>query len=281
MASSFFTLLDDIAMLADDVAVAAKQATAKTAGILGDDIAVGAEKATGFHQSREIHVIKEIAKGSLLNKIIILPLVFLFNYFIPIVIDIALVLGALYLVLEGYQGLKGWFEKKKKETQKEHQEHFDETHEKKKIKAAIKTDFILSIEIIVLALTSVSDKPFLTQSIATIFVALLATVGVYGLVALIVKMDDFGFWLQSKGKETIGQFFVSSLPILIKILSVVGVIAMFLVGGGILMHKISFLHFEFNSYIMLSLEMIVGVIAGFVVYQIEHLVMKILGKTNH
>lgn len=263
---SFFTLLDDIALLADDVALASKQAVSSTAGILSDDIAVGAKKATGFSQSRELAVIYEITKGSFLNKIIILPIIFLLNFYFPIVITFLLVLGGIYLAFEGVEGVIHWFENKKQKQEKLIQKSQEQLQkeEKQKIKQAIKTDFILSIEIIIIALSSVKDFTLLNQSLATIFVALIATVGVYGLVALIVKIDDFGLYLMKKEMKKLGLFLVNLMPKIIKSLSVIGVIAMLLVAGGIFNHNIPFLHFENHWYISIVYDTVIAFVIGLI-----------------
>jgi predicted DNA repair protein MutK len=271
MASGIFAVLDDIALLADDVAVATKISTQKTAGILGDDLAVNAEKATGFAQERELKVIWAITKGALLNKIIILPIAFLLSAFVPWLIPIILVIGGLYLLYEGSEKIEEFF----------HKHHKDDVHtkeildstpenildvEKQKIKSAIFTDFILSIEIIVLALGTVLNKPFMVQVISTTIVALIATFFVYGLVAVIVRIDNLGFWLIEKNRIKFGNFLILLLPKIIKFLSFVGTIAMILVGGGILSHNIDFIHHLFLSMIPDILnEFIVGIIVGFIV----------------
>lgn len=271
MASGIFAVLDDIAVLADDVAVATKISTQKTAGILGDDLAVNAEKATGFAQERELKVIWAITKGALLNKIIILPIAFLLSAFVPWLVPIILIIGGLYLLYEASEKIEEFFHKEKKQDIHT-KEVLDSTPEnildveKQKIKSAIITDFILSIEIIILALGTVLDKPFMVQVISTTLVALIATFFVYGLVAVIVRIDNLGFWLIEKNRIKTGNFLISLLPIIIKFLSVVGTIAMILVGGGILSHNIEFIHHLFLSMIPDILnEFIVGIIVGFVV----------------
>ncbi len=271
MASGIFAVLDDIALLADDVATATKVATQKTAGILGDDLAVNAEKATGFAQERELKVIWAITKGSLLNKIIILPLAFLLSAFASWLIPYILIIGGLYLLFEGVEKIEEYFHKTKHDTQHE-KELIESTPinvldvEKKKIKDAVITDFILSIEIVILALGTVLDQPLMVQIASTTFVALVATFFVYGLVAFIVRLDNIGFWLISKEKITAGNFLITLMPKIIKILSVVGTIAMILVGGGILVHNIDLLHHYAIPMIPALLnEFIVGLIVGFVV----------------
>ncbi|MDR6966066.1 putative DNA repair protein MutK [Flavobacterium arsenatis] len=258
MASGFFAILDDIAALMDDIAVTSKLATKKTAGILGDDLAVNAEKATGFLASREIPVLWAITKGSFINKVIILPTVFLLNYFFPVVITIILVLGGVYLAYEGAEKIVEFlFHRAKKGHEVLHESvlpESDENSEKSKINSAIKTDFILSLEIVIIALATVIEQehPLLTQILSVTFVAIIATVGVYGIVALIVRMDDAGFFLIKKSGDkgflsVVGQILVKALPIIIKILAVVGTIALILVSGGIFVHNIEFFHHLFPT----------------------------------
>lgn len=253
MASGFFAILDDIGALMDDIAVTSKLATKKTAGILGDDLAVNAEKATGFLSSREIPVLWAITKGSFINKLIILPIVFLLNYFFPEAIKVILILGGLYLAYEGVEKIIEFLFHRKKEGHEVVEESVlpedDDKSEKTKISSAIKTDFILSLEIVIIALGTVIEKehPLITQIIVVTLVAFIATVGVYGIVALIVRMDDAGFFLMKKSGNKcffsgLGQFLIKALPIVIKILGVVGTIALLLVSGGIFLHNIDYIH---------------------------------------
>lgn len=270
MASGIFLLLDDIAMLADDVAVASKIATQKTAAVLGDDLAVNAEKATGFDQSRELAIIWAITKGSLKNKAIILPIAFLLSSFAPSVIIYILICGGLFLLYEGAEKIEEYlFHKKHHKNDVEILNSTKETIleiEQKKIKSAILTDFILSIEIIVIALGTVINEPLTVQIASTVFVALVATFGVYGLVALIVRMDNVGFWLIKKEHIKSGNFLISAMPKLIKLLAVVGTIAMILVGGGILAHNVEFFHHYFiDALPTLVNDLIIGLIMGAVV----------------
>ena len=270
MASGIFALLDDLAILADDIALSTKIATQKTAGILGDDLAVNAEKATGFKQDRELKVIWEITKGSLKNKAIILPISFILSAIVPWTIPIILVFGGLYLLYEGAEKIEEYFYKKshtKDEEVLKNSTNEDVLNvERQKIKAAVITDFILSIEIVILALGTVLDQPLTTQIISTTIVALLATFGVYGIVALIVRIDNLGFWLIKKEKVSLGNFFIALMPKLIKTLSIIGTIAMILVGGGILSHNIEYVHHLFISVIPVILnEFIIGLVVGFIV----------------
>ncbi|MFD2148235.1 DUF808 family protein [Mucilaginibacter antarcticus] len=202
MASGFFAILDDIAALMDDVAITTKVAARKTAGILGDDLAVNAEKATGFLSSRELPVLWAITKGSFINKLIIVPIALLLSAFLPVAITVALVLGGFYLAYEGVEKIVEFLfhrEKKGHEVIKEAVTD-DAEAEKAKVKSAVTTDFILSVEIVIIALGTVVEKDLTTQIITVSAVALLATVGVYGIVALIVRMDDAGYSLINRSK---------------------------------------------------------------------------------
>lgn len=269
MASGFFAILDDIAALMDDVAVASKVATQKTAGILGDDLAVNAEKATGFLSSRELPVLWKITKGSLLNKVIIIPVVFLLQFFLPVAIKVILVIGGFYLAYEGVEKIVEFLfhrEKKGHEVVVEATEN-DAEMEKTKVKSAISTDFILSVEIVIIALSTVLTEPLVEQIIVVSIVALLATVGVYGIVALIVRMDDAGFKLIKHSKDKgfmakIGHVLVKALPVIIKILAVVGTIALLLVSGGIFAHQIDALHHTWTALPDMLKEFLFGLIAG-------------------
>lgn len=253
MASGFFAILDDIAALMDDVAMTSKLATKKTAGILGDDLAVNAEKATGFLASREIPVLWAITKGSFINKLIILPVVFVLNWLYPPAIKAALIIGGVYLAYEGVEKIIEYFfhrAKKGAEVIAESKlEENDENSEKAKVSSAIKTDFILSLEIVIIALGTAMEKQheLITQILSVTFVAIIATVGVYGIVALIVRMDDAGFYLMRKGNEkgflsSLGGVLIKALPLVIKFLAVVGTIALILVSGGIFLHNIEYIH---------------------------------------
>jgi predicted DNA repair protein MutK len=279
MASGIFLLFDDIAALMDDVVLMSKVATKKTAGILGDDLAVNAEKATGFVSSRELPVLWAITKGSFLNKLIILPIAFLLSFFLPKVITIILVLGGLYLAYEGVEKILEYF------FPHQHAVHHTEAEtlpteeeilalEKNKIKSAVTTDFILSIEIVIIALGTVLEKPILFQIAIVSFVAIVATVGVYGIVALIVRLDDIGYqfirWDKDKNglRKALGTFLINALPIIIKVLAFVGTLALLLVSGGIFVHNIPFIHDFVHHYLhhipaMLT-EFVVGFVAGLI-----------------
>jgi predicted DNA repair protein MutK len=280
MASGIFALLDDITMLADDVAAASKIATQKTAGILGDDLAVNSEKATGFDQNRELKVLWAITKGSLKNKVIILPMAFLLSFFIPWIIPYILILGGLYLLYEGVEKIEEYFHKKHFYTPDEKVLKASSENildiEKDKIKAAIFTDLILSIEIIMIALGTVLDEPLAIQILATTFVAIVATFGVYGLVAMIVRIDNVGFWLIDRRHVKSGNFLVSLMPQIIKVLSIIGTIAMILVGGGILSHNVKIIHHYFLGFLPTILnEFLVGIIFGIIVLVIVKIFSKL------
>ncbi|CAM3331219.1 DUF808 domain-containing protein [Zobellia roscoffensis] len=286
MASGFFALLDDIAALMDDVAAMSKITAKKTAGILGDDLAVNAEKASGFMSDREIPVLWAISKGSMINKLIILPVAFLLSYLLPSAIIVALVLGGLYLAYEGAEKIYEVFVP-----------HHDATHqtlntemteadilalEKERVKAAIVTDFILSVEIIIIALGAVADEPLSIQIPVVSLIALIATVGVYGIVAMIVRMDEFGLKLinlneqENSFSDYVGRFLVGALPWVIKSLSVIGTIALLLVAGGIFVHNIHFFHDFLHQLPDIVKEFLVGLGVGFVVLLVVKLVMKIV-----
>lgn len=277
MASGFFALLDDIATLMDDVAVMGKVAGKKTAGILGDDLAVNAEKASGFLSDRELPVLWAITKGSALNKVIILPLAFLLSAFLPAAIIVILILGGLYLAYEGAEKIYEWIFPHSHEGEapqlKELSEEEVLSMEKGKIKSAIVTDFILSVEIVIIALGSVANEPLLTQVLVVTLIAIVATVGVYGLVALIVRMDEFGAKLidfneqKNTISDKIGLFLVNALPVVIKSLSVIGTLALLLVSGGIFVHNIHYLHDLFEPLHLpgIVVEFITGLVIGFLV----------------
>jgi len=271
MATGIFVILDDIAMLLDDAAAMSKVAAKKTAGILGDDLAVNAQKASGFASSRELPVLWAITKGSFLNKLIILPVAFLLSAFASWSIIPILMLGGIYLAYEGAEKVFEYFFPHESKSTTDFTQTLSKEEilaiEKSKIKSAIVTDFILSIEIIIMALGTVLKEPLSIQIIAVSVVALLATVGVYGIVALLVRMDDFGFKLieVSNGNhfiKRVGEILVQSLPRVIKILTIIGTLAMLLVAGGIFVHNIHQLHEILNALPSLLAELIVGVIIG-------------------
>ncbi|WP_046398242.1 DUF808 domain-containing protein [Pseudomonas avellanae] len=294
-AGSLLTLLDDIATLLDDVALATK----KTAGVLGDDLALNAQQVTGVSADRELPVVWAVAKGSLLNKAILVPAALLISAFAPWAILPLLMIGGAFLCFEGFEKIAHkWLHP---EADEEHDQRKQATtdasvdmvaFEKARIKGAIRTDFILSAEIIVLALGVVSARPFMDQVGVLVIVAVLITVGVYGLVAGIVKLDDLGLHLKktaSSAAQKIGSALLWLAPVLMKVLSIVGTAAMFMVGGGILVHGLPFAHHwvegvtEAASAAVGGLSMIVptlidaiaGIIAGEVLMHIVTLVGKV------
>ncbi|WP_160061489.1 DUF808 domain-containing protein [Psychromonas sp. L1A2] len=259
---SLLALLDDIVAVLDDVALMSKIAAKKTAGVLGDDLALNAQQVSGVRAEREIPVVWAVAKGSFLNKAIIVPIALVLSAFLPTAITFLLVIGGLYLCFEGAEKIiHSLFSKhdnqQVKQARKEANANQDidlVTLEQSKIKGAIRTDFILSAEIVVIALGTISQASFLTQILVLSTIAIGLTIFVYGLVAVIVKLDDLGLYLISsaqknnnKFKSIVGEFLIKTAPLLMKFLVIVGTVAMFLVGGGIIVHNIplvtDFIHY--------------------------------------
>lgn len=290
MVSGFFALLDDIALLMDDVATMSKVATQKTAGLLADDLAVNAEKASGFVSARELPVLWKITKGSLLNKAIILPIAFVLSAFLPVAITIVLLLGGLYLGFEGAEKIYHYLahSKQHQATKKVSTMPKDEAlaFETKKVKSAIFIDFILSVEIVIIALSTVMDEPLEVQIPVVTAVALLATVGVYGLVALLVRMDDVGLSLIAasdgeKGfRKSLGMALVKTLPKIIRGLTVLGTVAMILVAGGIYVHNLHFIHELVHSLPSVLGELLVGLVVGFAALLLVGLFQKIKARAK-
>lgn len=272
MASGFFALLDDIATLMDDVAVMSKIAAKKTAGILGDDLAVNAEKASGFISDRELPVLWAITKGSFLNKLIILPIAFLMSAFLPWAIPVILLIGGVYLAYEGaekiYEFISGHKEQETETLSPDMSKAEIMSLEKQRIKSAILTDFILSVEIVIIALGTVTEQNITSQIIVVSLIAVLATIGVYGIVALIVRMDEFGLKLiqlneaDDSFSDKIGTILVNALPWVIKSLAVIGTLALILVAGGIFVHNLAFLHDFLPVIPSIIKEFIVGLLGG-------------------
>ncbi len=276
MASGFFALFDDISTLMDDIAAISKIATKKTVGLLGDDLAVGAKKSSGFVSSRELPVIWAITKGSFVNKLILLPVVFLLSAFLSWAVVPILLLGGLYISFEGVEKMYEYIFRKKHKKHTPSTESADKksilSNEEKKIKSAVRTDFILSIEIVVVAISTVKNYPIYMQIPVVSFVAFAATIGVYGIVALIVRMDDTGLKLVelSNGEnvilEKIGMLLIKAMPLVIKTLSVVGTLAMVLVAGGIYLHNVGFLFTVFHDVLnvlpALFVEFFIGLVLG-------------------
>ncbi len=302
--ASLLALLDDIATVLDDVAVLTKLATKKTAGVLGDDLALNAQQVAGVRASRELPVVWAVAKGSAVNKAILVPAALTISAFAPWLITPLLLIGGLFLCYEGVEKIAHKFLHSKQE---------DEAHraqlsqaladpsadlaalERGKIKGAIRTDFILSAEIVVIALGTVADKPLGTQVAVLVAIAALMTVGVYGLVAGIVKLDDLGLHLSRKGgaQAAIGRGILRLAPWLMKALSIAGTAAMFLVGGGIVVHGVPALHHLVEGWVAAVggatagvmgtlVEMFgnaaIGIVAGIVVLAIVTLGRKLLAR---
>ncbi|EKO3398007.1 DUF808 domain-containing protein [Vibrio fluvialis] len=299
--ASLLTLLDDIATVLDDVAVMSKVAAKKTAGVLGDDLALNAQQVSGVAAEREIPVVWAVAKGSFRNKLILVPAALIISSIAPWLIMPLLLLGGLFLCFEGAEKvLEKLFhsqpEKKPEEAMEELSQVNVEEYEQKKIKGAIRTDFILSAEIIVIALGTVQGKEMLTQIVVVSLIAVIMTAGVYGLVAGIVKLDDLGFYLERKSKgeglrARLGSALVSFAPKLMKGLTVVGTAAMFLVGGGIVVHNVPVIHHWIEPVLMdlpnLSLVSslvptllngLIGVVAGLVIVAVMEVVHKVRGN---
>ena len=306
--SSLFALIDDIASLLDDVSVMTKVATKKTAGVLGDDLALNAQQVSGVKADRELPVVWAVARGSAVNKAILVPAALAIvaletwlksrGWNIPLVMPLMMVGGA-FLCYEGVEKLAGKLLHGKDAVQAERAERLQAVRdenvdlvafEKDKIKGAIRTDFILSAEIIVISLGSVAGKPFTTQVGVLVAISAIMTVGVYGLVAGIVKLDDLGQLLSRDGRKraraAIGRALLVSAPWLMKFLSVAGTAAMFLVGGGILVHAIGPLYRYVGTFAVGSLGWLwsslfnagVGVAAGVLVLGVVTLVQKLRGK---
>jgi len=306
MASSLLLLLDDIATVLDDVAVMSKMAAKKTAGVLGDDLALNAQQVSGVRAERELPVVWRVAKGSFINKLILVPLALLISVVAPWLINPLLVIGGLFLSYEGVEKIMHTLQHKKAQTSKEAQleliqtEQDLATYETEKIKGAVRTDFILSAEIVVISLGTVAAASFLTKVTVLSVIAVAMTVGVYGFVALIVKIDDIGLYLTeqaTKFKQRIGRGLLAFAPILMKTLSVVGTAAMFLVGGGIINHAIPFVHHftedtvEYvqdiptmgsivGSVTPMLINLVVGILAGILVVIVVTLVQKVWSKSK-
>ncbi|WP_335959723.1 DUF808 domain-containing protein [Acinetobacter bereziniae] len=251
MASSLLILLDDIAAVLDDVAVMSKMAAKKTAGVLGDDLALNAQQVSGVRAERELPVVWGVAKGSFINKLILVPLALLISVVAPWLINPLLMIGGLFLCYEGVEKVLHSLKHKKATTEEGAQEELEQietdlaTFEKEKIKGAIRTDFILSAEIVVISLGTVATAAFGTKVMVLSVIAVIMTVGVYGFVAMIVKIDDLGLYLTQQAsnvKQSIGRGLLAFAPKLMKTLTIVGTVAMFLVGGGIISHAVSTLH---------------------------------------
>ncbi len=294
--SSLLALLDDITTMLDDVSVMSQLAAKKTAGVLGDDLALNAQQVTGIASKRELPVVWAVARGSFINKLILVPAALLISAFLPWLITPLLMLGGAFLCFEGFE--KIWH---KLRHGKEEDAHTQAVHsamlqpatdlvslENEKIRGAVRTDFILSAEIIVIALGVVAEAALTQRILVLSLIAILMTIGVYGLVALIVKMDDIGLWLmQRQGQSVMSQAtcklggrLVQAVPYLMRLLSVLGTAAMFLVGGGIIVHGIHPLltFVEQVSQWSLLLNATVGVLVGAILTCLINIVKLIINK---
>ncbi|PCM48943.1 hypothetical protein CP335_14030 [Pseudomonas fluorescens] len=295
--SSLLVLIDDIATVLDDVALMSKMAAKKTAGVLGDDLALNAQQVSGVRAEREIPVVWAVAKGSFLNKLILVPSALAISAFVPWLVTPLLMVGGAYLCFEGFEKLAHKFLHSKAEDDADHAQLSAAVaepttdlvaYEKDKIKGAIRTDFILSAEIIAITLGTVADASLTQQVIVMSGIAIVMTVGVYGLVAGIVKLDDLGLWLTQKSgaaAKNIGNAILRAAPYMMKGLSVIGTAAMFLVGGGILTHGIPVVHHWIESVgvaagsagfaVPVLLNGVAGIIAGAAVLAVVSVVGKI------
>ncbi|KQT43908.1 MULTISPECIES: DUF808 domain-containing protein [unclassified Methylophilus] len=253
---SLLALLDDITTMLDDVSVMSQVAAKKTAGVLGDDLALNAQQVTGIAAKRELPVVWAVARGSFLNKLVLVPAALLISAFIPLLITPLLMLGGAFLCYEGFEKIWHKLHEKKGDTHEKVHVPLQNPDtdlvalEKEKIKGAVRTDFILSAEIIVISLGVVAEAALTQRIVVLSIIAVLMTIGVYGLVAFIVKMDDIGLWLMQRQGQNVtsqsirklGWGMVRIVPYLMRLLSVLGTAAMFLVGGGIIAHGIPQLH---------------------------------------
>lgn len=278
--SSLFTLIDDIASILDDVALMTKMAAKKTVGVVGDDLALNANQVTGASSDRELPIVWAVTKGSLVNKVILIPIALLLSAFLPWLIVPLLMIGGAYLCFEGVEKILHKFIA--------HEEHEEKTtlNEAAKIKGAIRTDFILSAEIIIIALGELTEASLLTRIISLSIVGIGITIFVYGLVALIVRADDFGLYLIKKGDvaKSIGNAILVIMPKFMRSLSFIGTLAMFLVGGGIFVHNVDFIHHLLADYQLADgllgnvATLVVGVIVGAIACAIVLPTMKLFGK---
>ncbi|AXI60565.1 DUF808 domain-containing protein [Pseudomonas kribbensis] len=291
--SSLLVLIDDIATVLDDVALMSKMAAKKTAGVLGDDLALNAQQVSGVRAEREIPVVWAVAKGSFVNKLILVPSALAISAFVPWLVTPLLMVGGAYLCFEGFEKLAHPLLHGKDEDQAEHAQLTEAVadlvaYEKDKIKGAIRTDFILSAEIIAITLGTVAEASLTQQVIVMSGIAVVMTVGVYGLVAGIVKLDDLGLWLTQKpgaAAKRIGNAILRAAPYMMKGLSVIGTAAMFLVGGGILTHGVPVVHHWIESIaaaagsagftVPVLLNGVAGVVAGAVVLAVVSVVGKL------
>lgn len=305
-AGSLLTLLDDIASILDDVSILTKKAAAKTAGVLGDDLALNAQQVSGVVSARELPVVWAVAKGSFFNKLILVPLALLISAFAKWAITPLLMIGGLYLCFEGVEKLHHALQHRKKKSAVEAEQNLSELAAKapqekveteaEKIKGAIRTDFVLSAEIIAITLGVVETETLSRQALSLSAISMIMTVGVYGLVAGIVKLDDAGLYLTQRSgtfPKSVGRSILWAAPVLMKLLSILGTAAMFLVGGGIVVHGIPWLHHHVEHIAAAAgggllgtitaslLNGICGLIAGILVLLIVNGIRKLRGKPAH
>jgi uncharacterized protein len=311
MATSLFLLIDDIAAVLDDVALLSKVAAKKTAGVLGDDLALNAQQVSSVKADRELPVVWAVARGSMINKVILVPAALAISAFIPWAVTPLLMVGGAFLCFEGFEKLAHRFLHSPAEREREHQALLKTMSdpaadvmamEKDKIKGAVRTDFILSAEIIAITLGTVQGSPFITQLSVLASIAIVMTVGVYGLVAGIVKLDDGGLYLSQRAgssawsgfQRSMGNGILAAAPWLMKGLSVAGTLAMFLVGGGILTHgfppldelidtlseRAADIHALLGGVTPLLLDGLTGLAAGALVFAAVTLVQRTLRKSG-
>ncbi|NWC63669.1 DUF808 family protein [Cedecea sp. P7760] len=301
--SSLLTLLDDIATLLDDISVMGKLAAKKTAGVLGDDLSLNAQQVSGVRANRELPVVWSVAKGSFINKLILVPLALIISAFAPWAITPLLMVGGAFLCFEGVEKvLHSIKASKHKESAEEKQARLESiaaqdpmAFEKDKVKGAVRTDFILSAEIVAITLGIVAEAPLLNQVLILAGIAILVTIGVYGLVGMIVKIDDLGYWLVDKRAalaRMVGKGLLVLAPWLMKILTIVGTLAMFLVGGGILVHGVPVLHHGIEQWAgqlggVVELvgptlaNLVLGFIAGGIVLLVVNGINHLRGSASH
>jgi predicted DNA repair protein MutK len=307
MATSLLALLDDVATILDDVSVMTKVAAKKTAGVLGDDLALNAQQVSGVRAERELPVVWAVAKGSMINKVILVPAALAISALAAWLVTPLLMVGGAFLCYEGFEKLAHRFLHSREEDEA-HREELAKALldpaadlkqvEKDKIKGAVRTDFVLSAEIIVISLGTVSTQPLMTQFAVLASIAVIMTVGVYGLVAGIVKLDDGGLALSRRAgavAQATGRAILAAAPVLMKTLSVVGTAAMFLVGGGILEHGIAPLHHladalataagavggigpVLKTLTPLLLDGLIGITAGAVVLAVVSVAKRLFGR---
>ncbi|PKH24750.1 hypothetical protein CIG19_06960 [Enterobacterales bacterium CwR94] len=299
--SNLLTLLDDIATLLDDISVMGKLAAKKTAGVLGDDLSLNAQQVSGVKANRELPVVWSVAKGSFLNKLILVPLALVISALAPWLITPLLMIGGAYLCFEGVEKvLHSLHQSKEEKTPQAREARLEKiaqqdpmAFEKDKVKGAVRTDFILSAEIVAITLGVVAHAPLMNQVLILSGIAILVTVGVYGIVAAIVKIDDLGLWLTQRTSalaKGVGRGLLAAAPWLMKTLSVVGTVAMFLVGGGIIVHGLPSLHHLISEFsadyqglvagvISNLANLVVGLICGSIVLSVVNLIARARGKS--